>query len=672
MSERLRFSQGRLNRVVARAKAYWPYVFGEAPPSGDGEAETAAQQKRYEEEKIGRGFDTTMVPMHGILRQVVAPYLISKSPIWNNQQRKGADALEVARVKLYEELAGCIYRENDQGAEHQLQLDDAFFYGVGWMETDFNDTMVIPRHQWIDARRVLVDCETTSPRPRDQRWQAIKTNIPIETARGLAETLWDAKKYEFNPVDYHWPSDADKDPFAEAWEDESQQILDETPTDFVRIVRVFVKGANPWTTSARAKRRSMSDPIGLDDVYTGKDHILILEARNGYDNFDAYQLVGVIDAFPFPCDPGETPLTPMRITKDNRSFYPPSIFQSGHSLQVSANKALRDWNTDAHASARRVVGYNEHAFQTPVEAEAALYGQDALLTVKMSNGADLDRAVQVKNFGAPNPSLEKGMELNIGQYRTVTGLQAFELQPRANRTALDASIQNEGAQVRLQSMGDMAEAAINTVVRKGIQCARWNMTSDDLALWLKLPVEVDGAQVARPIIGPGGKSETVNDLWPNDPKPEDVRREVEINLEPRSVQFSNPDKEVQNMLLVQKHQLELIRAVGDTAKAGAPETARGIAAAGNAMVEAMCRTLNIPNYERFLVDVGSIIGPTEDALEAERMAQEQAMQQQQAAMEMQQMMGAGGPNPQQQAAATRMMNQGVNPEAIPTEAGGAG
>ena len=658
MSKRLVYSQKQLNEIVREGESYWRYVFG-TPPLAHGASldDVKADPNRNPDEMaIADEADITVAPLDGMLRDVMSPYLLSSDPIWINKQRPRASALELTRLKLFEELMEIIWLESEGLEEFRSMVDDAFFYRVGWCEVDLDEEKTLPRLQWADARDILVDCEVRGSKARDQRWRARKLILPIETAKYLAKNKWDAAGHEFAPVGYEQEETRGMRTAPGAGK-VTEGDLSEAPTDFVRLMRVFVHGKNPYTTTAHQKSKRLDDPAGHDDVYDGKDHVLILEATGGYQNWSDYKFVARLD-YPFVCDSGEDPLTPVMITRDNRSFYPYSKFQPSHSAGVAANMAIRAHNADLKLSSKRIIGYILEHFANLTEFEAAVYGNKQVTTAQMKTGGSVDQSLQIKNFGAPNPALEQGRQINHSLFDLISGLAAFARDGKSHETALGASISNEYGQVRLGDTAGLVRNAIRTVARKCLMCARDNMTNDDVARWMNMPTEIEGKEIERSVFTKEGGTELINDLWPNNPSPQDIRDEVEINLEPRSVRFMNPDKEKQNLFDLFKFQMELLRVIGEVAQTN-PETARAIATAGNATIELIAKTQNIANYQKCLIDLEKIVGPQPEPAtppnEAEMMqAQAQQMQAAQGAI-----------NPQQKAATTRVKQAGVEPSTLP-------
>lgn len=636
---------------------YAPFVFGQPWLRTQEEAKDYFSKMGQSDDalRMKHGWDTTTFPLHGMMRSVMLPYLIANDPVFINRERRGAKAMERAKVDLYADLALQIWRECDATRECQRAVEDAFAYRLGWVKTIFDPRAMLPKHCWVDARDMLVDCETRSPKLADRRWVAEKMTLPIETAEWFAKNVWGNSKYEFEPVSFDVADDANiqkrSDP--EDGGDIREADVDDSPTDFVRIVLVQVKGENPHTTTSNLSSKRMADQAGRDDVYDGKDHVLVMEARNGYMSCDGYKPIGRID-WPFPCKRGQFTYTPVALTKDNRSVYPYNIMQPGHSAQVATDIAIQAFNTDARISARRWFGYQSEAFQDEADAKQAILGDDAAVALALKSGHTPSTAIASGNFGSPNQHLNLMFAANRENYEAIEGMNKFDVQVRANQTALNTSIQNESAQVKLEDLASLVERAVVEIAEKGVMCARANMTVEDVAAWINVPTEVDGKPATSEMMTRGGDTVTVSELWSDRPDWHDIRTEVEVNLEPRSIRFNNPDKEAASIKELQDYQLQISRIIGDTVAKGGVAAAKEIARAANESMKMLAQLKNIPNVDRMLYDFNTFM-PPEPSGDAKLQAEMQNAQMQ------------GEITAQQQAAVTRLANQGVDTSTLPEQ-----
>lgn len=665
IAHRAQLAQQRLHDVIVGGEKIWRYTYGD-PPLWHNQEEWESYLQRYstesEDQKIKQGWLTTIVPLHAVLRGVVLPFIMGGKAKWFNERRIGAGSLEAGRNELYARLANAVWEQSDAKAVLYRALDDAFWARVGWVETDLDDRTMFPRHRWRDCRDILVDVETRDPDHSAMRWTAVKEYMPIETAEWMAKELWDAKGYEFTPIPFI--PDEDYRPREQyevvpgARKRDLYPISSNETTDFVRVLRVYVKGENPHTTSAKLNKKAMDDPAGHDNMYDGKDHVLIVEAPGGYGLADSYQIIGRID-WPYPCDPGETPLTPVKLTRDNRSFYPYPITQPAHPLQVITNVALSSYYTDMRNSARRIGGLQPEAFQNEADAEQLAESDEALLFAMLKKGHNIDSAFQIKNFGAPNSSLNTGQEIGRDLYRLISGLQSFEVEVRANQTAFNTSIQNTQSKLKLEDIAGQPEKAALSMQRKAIMCARWNLNYEEIKRYVIPPKGQDdeGNDFERIQRTGRGVEQEVSLLWDISKSPQDIRDEVAVKLEARSMRFKNPDQEAAEIKELSDYQTQMVRIAGDTLGKGNSSGARAILKLMNKTVTAIAKLKNIMNYEDLLIDpdeVGPADTPPVDPntmIDAETQREVSA---------------------QQQAAATRLKQQGVDATDIPAEVGGAG
>lgn len=661
MSRRLVRSIQRREVVLSEYLRYAPYIFGDPLLSGEPrDTYLKEQASNNTARKIIEGWDTTTIPMHGIMRSVMLPYLLANDPHWINRDRPHSNPLQRAKVDLYADLSNSIWTQCDATAEFQRALDDAYCKRLGWIKTEWVPNNKLPIHRWVDAGDMLVDCEVRSPRLRDRRWVAEQVVYPIETADWLAKNEWDAAKYDFTPAKW--------EPMGDQNEQSARGILrgagigmstpyTEPPTENVRLIFVCVRGENPFTSTASLKSRRMNDPAGKDAVYDGKDHILIMEARGGYDQPDGYRIVGRID-WPYPCDPGEFPYTELYITKDNRDIYPYSIMQPAHPAQVAADLNIQSWNTQTRNQARSIVGIKPEAFRNEDEMRTALHSQEPLPVAEINANDSLQNAVTVMPLGSPNSIAPQTAAMMRENFEMIQGMNKFDTQVRANQTAYNTAKQSEAAQVKIEDLEKLVGRAITRAQKKAIMCARTNMSYEDVQEWVNVPEEVEGRRVLKPRLASNGQTVTSSELWTDDPDWDEIRKEAEVNLEPRSIRFVNPDKEAADIKEVADYQLQVFRVVGDTVGKQGVGAAQAIAESANETIKLMCKLKNILNHERFLIDMTKITAPTPPPLDVNQAMGTAAGM-------------ASEVNAQQQGAMTRLRGQGVGEEAIPPDMQGA-
>ena len=589
LGKRISLAEEALDKILSQGEMYRPYIDGQAPRSSDMETpQTEAKNS------IGHGWNKTTIPAHGMLCSVLTPSLIARKPTYINRARKSADEMERARGRIYAELAKVIEEKSDVHAQMSAALEDCYPNTVGWVFVDYDPEIKLPVVRQVPCARVLVDQETDGRGfMKDVRWIAEKRGLPINDARWLAEHVWGAKDYDFKPVENAWDDD----------DESGGNEIGEVPTKFAKLLFFYLAGNNPFTARAdiNAAPEAVVERSSEDPAYSGKDELIILECRGEEDDATAYKIVSR-QPWSFPAMPG----TPLRLTHPTKGFYSPSILQPSHGLQVMLNWAMTFFNTDVFNSARRVVSYNKSIFKSDKELKRAFSGGDNLGLVGGERAIGQED-LKVVTFGQPNQSLGEAVTANQMQYDQVSGKIAFDAEQRnrSHQTATGAAISNESAQVRMGRLADLVEKTYQEVMEKALMCARANMSAEDVAGWVgeDLMHMVDS-------IAENGQPVRESNLWDDsDRSPEAIRKEVDIDIEPRSVRFVSPEQEVNDIQLLMDKQVLYSKEVKGALDAQMPEFARALAKAGNASILALAERLHLANAEDYVIDLSMIVPP---------------------------------------------------------------
>lgn len=673
IGKRCNHSLKQHEKIVKRGNSYRRFIDGD-PPKLMGEhggilPDEDRSQAEYEEKALGKNWDLTSVPAHGMLRQILLPSLVSRPPQWINRDRtlspnatpemKERAQQRRALGEIFTCLARHIYREFKVHRELLAAVDDAMTYGVGWLGVDWDPERGMPRIRWRDTRRVLVDTECDSdPFGTNQRWRAEFWTLPKTEAELLARKEWKTR-HKFTGIKHEWDQDT------------RSHDGDELPTEFVRLVYVYVRGNSPYIEKANlsAGVGEKIEEVGKDDVYTGKDELLIMEAPKGWDDEQSYKLVAR-RPWDFPTDHDDDPLEPVRITHHNRSFYPPSIYQAGHSLQIALNWAVRYHNTDMYNSARRVIAFLEGAFDEQTR-EKILHSQDNLVTAAFKSQADMERALRVIDFGRPNPALKDGIAGNDGMYREVSSLSSFDAEGKSHETATRAALDSQGAQLRIGSMADRVEDAIQNAMKKAMFCAMKNMTAEEVAETIGYEEPFQFQWIEDPDTGDLVRYSPV---W-NDELFEDtaaMRNEAWINLEPKSARFVSPEQEINDMDRLTAKGMEWLGKVIETNEMN-PQLAGEIARVGNNWMKRYAERLYLPNADELMMDLSKATTPPPEMMQQQQQA---AMEGQGGSASMKMLPGGGaqvdvkGPmGPPTRALANLTDQLGLDPSLIPGELG---
>jgi hypothetical protein len=281
---------------------------------------------------------------------------------------------------------------------------------------------------------------------------------------------------------------------------------------------------------------------------------------------------------------------------------------------------------------------------------------DALVGALLKKGYSLEQALQVKNFGSPNSSLNVGQDMGRDLYRLISGLQSFEVEVRANQTAFNTAIQNTQSQLKLRDITELPEKASVSMQRKALMCARANLNYEEIRRWTTNVLGEGEQNYERETPTRGGKMMLTSELWPSKPDWGDIRDEIEVQLEPRSMQHKNPDQQAAEIKEITEYQVQMVRIAGDAVKGGSVSAGQEILRLMNKSVEMICKLKNILHWEELMARP-EVLQPEAPPVDPNTVIQAQSDQ---------------AISAQQQAAATRLQQQGVPNEGIPAAVGGGG
>jgi hypothetical protein len=577
----VKYSIERRAKVLLAGEEFRRYVIGTNPVDAE------------PPEEGGTNWDYKVICAHGVLRSTIVPSVISRPATFTSRARSGANEVLFKRGRVQVEIAKYIYREQGMHQQSAAVLDDSMTYGDGFAEIDFDPERNLPRHRWISAERVLLDCETDgSPFAFQQRWRGVQQVMPLFDAKAL----W--PDHEFKPV-------------RSARDDSDEDAGDTLPSALVRIVRIYVKGDNPYrndgklaakpgeTVESPSTSEADNDKAGDTeyDPYSGKDELLIFEQRGSAES-GVFELVARQD-WPFPCD--DFPIQSLRLTLDVTGPYSHSIYQPAHGLQEMQSWALAFYNTDLHRTAQRKFIYKKAAWNG-VNIRDLLENPENLTAIGVDNDQCLPSrgGLEKVDFGQPNPGLKEALSINANEYERVTALDELRAEGRSHRTATDAQIMNQAAQLRLGYFADQVEYFIRDCMKKALQCALYRMTAEQVA-------DVVGPEMLEfaPEVDSDGSQVMVSEIWPDSLKDvEAIRRNVDIQVEPRSMRFVTAEQEVQDLAALHDRQMNF---VGMCGKLGLQVQPAPLVKTHNAVIRRMAELLHVPNPEEILLDLDSVL-----------------------------------------------------------------
>lgn len=600
---RLAYSWKELTEVKKRGAKYERYIHGDPPPLvGDNARADSSKltEAQREARALGKGWIVVTRPYHGETRAAIISSLVSKGATWVDVQRVAPDDADEAVKRdidvengfnrVCRELAKVIDKQSRTKQQLRSAVDDALQYSQGWLYIDFDAETTLARIRWTSTLRVMVDLEPDcDPFGDMQQWRALCSAWPIDKAEymlreqwGKGEEAWVKKGHEFTPA-------------ADDYETEDG-TREKMPTEYTRLVHVYVRGANPYTNVADlgVDADDVVEDAGDDPVYEGRDECLVFEATGQMDEPGGYILIARYP-YPFPCD---FPLEPLALTDDNSGFYKPPFYQMSHSLVLAANSALRNYATKTFQMTRMTIGYDPSKFNKD-SFRKTFFGPDAANLVEFKGG-DMTRAFQAMQMGEVPKDLKEAIGAFDGFVSEVSGQDVYEIEQRSHQPATNAALQDAQKQLRLDEMADRVEVAYERAMTKALMACCKLMTAEDVAKHIGDEFmgwyDDNGVRKAK--------------YWPDEKliDNEAIRTMVDLHIEPRSVRFASPQQELEDLQMYAGKVTEYAAQVQQANEVN-PTVAAELARVFNATLDELATKLRLTRRNDLKFDLMKIATP---------------------------------------------------------------
>jgi hypothetical protein len=620
LGKRARHAYLKRQRKLEEGLEYEPYIHGEPPtpevaPGGDRWDEAVAKVAR-QEKSMGKNWRMTSYPAQGELRRLLLPALVGQDGTWENPppptpannpdpKAKQEAELRYKRTRLYERLAQVIQKDYEIHTHTRMGADEAMQFGLSWFKTYREEQTDLIGFQHVSCDRILYDSETEyDPLGKGQRWKAMCYTVSEEDAKLIAAE-WGNKSYQFKAASNELSAD----------ESQYSGELSEVPTKFVKLIIFHVRGNSPHLANARmdSEPGAKVEEVGKDDVYTGSDYRILMEAEGDWTEDSRYSIIGEKEGPDYVTDHNDDCFTPIVLDNDPKEFWGIPVYQAGHSLQVSMNWSLRYYNTDLYNSARRVIGVLDGALD-PAEEQKMLYDRGGLNIVHFRSRQDMEAGMKPITFGEPNPKLLEGVNINKLLFDQATGKVSFSGEGKSHETATRAALSSERSQLVLGGMSAGLERAVVCAMRKAIMANRQKLTAEQVAKWVgeeylyfePAGYDAKGNTLRKSLVW----NDEVNDT-------ESIRREVEIALRPRSIRFVSAEQKLNDMDRFQAKIAEWVSKVLE-AQAINPRAAQEVARMGNVAIRAYGDLLNLNYAEEMQLDLKIWLQPTTDQMQAQQ------------------------------------------------------
>ena len=506
------------------------------------------------------------------------PAVIDRDPWFDVKSAKSNDETRRAQAVVFEKLLEHWWEQDSiRTRVVEVALRSSIRRGIGVAQVDFDSIAIKPRVTLVPVRDFDIDLEGRHPEVRFVRWMSSTASMPIDAAR----KLWPG--YDF-VADALLPTTTTGETIREGWFNAPDANTDGTAgNQTVTVHCVYVRADDPYTEERAAKvkkrRKEKQKPEGTLFA-AGENRCLYFAHVRGTNPRDANQNA----TFSLVGDAGwdllpkmyEFPFSILRLTTDDESYWPRSMFDPVRGAVEAADWAARYENDSAKFSVRRVL-LVARALLGKKKAEEIFKSDDTGLKVHMVDSPEAAKSgVNLLNFGDKNTVAADNAASNIARFEMVSNKAALQPQAKSHQAAQGAKLQADVSAAVAGHPSELVTAFATDISQKMLQVARPNMTDvqvaaivgDDLMHWVEEPVLVDGEiDQVDPVTGetvkvPGKvpafdengvkKVNRYSPVWTNDPSPLLVLEETALSIEPFSMR--RMDRETEVTLLTQMKQ----------------------------------------------------------------------------------------------------------------------
>jgi len=538
---------------------------------------------------------TTANRMSPLMHGYMASLLFRQPNVVGRPTRGGPGFAE--RAQLDAALLNYIGRETNIQQEFHLGIQDGVKTGVGWWETLVDKERGIPRAYWRNVHDVVVDPDADTTL-ESAAWVAVRETMNIDDAR---------KEFDDKTLMPNAKSRADHDPVntratsvgpaKDAPQDEKNCLEDK-----IIIYRVWVRGDKP----------DISDDA---DITAGPQGRMLILADNRGDDGPIKD-----EPWPFVLDHDAFPLVLVRPQLVSGRLLSYSPLKAGYMLQRHINWAttyiatqMRRTSQRKHLIPKELIGEDELEKMMSPEADEVI----------RTNGALAMNPMHTIDFGSLSNAPMEGLNTFNSQFNDVTGFNEIFGGVRSARSATEASIRDERAQTLVNLMRENTEWAMTKVYRQLLQIAWWTMDADEVAelvgdekMVFHYPVNVPvvDPMTGQPAVDPmSGQPMTQQEmktikLWNDEMTPEEIRREVDIMIEPGSTRKVNRDQEIADTGALLDRALSII---GQFASLGLRVDPQALLTYVNWFMEKMAKATGHADFEQVAIPPEALSLPPE-------------------------------------------------------------
>lgn len=558
----------------------------------------------------GEGWNITSASPHALLRSTIVSSLIARDALWISEHREGSSDTVKGLSRIMQALARKIWTEFNVRHEMACALSDALPCGDGFAEVDFDNDRKLPRIRWVDFNRVLLDAETDgSPMAYRQRWRGVQWQMPLSEAK----LKW--PDHKFTPTNSVWDDDAGHDE-ASTEENDATEVSAPMPSQMVRLLGIYLKGDSPDLEGGDigAGDGEKVEPKAKEDVSEEAERTNTDNPSNGSNTYIVCEVVGDLEkdgelriiaeeSWECPDDHDEFPLKSLRLTLDTSGPYAHSLYQPGHAVAVMLDWLVTFYFTDTHKAASRAFFFDRIKVDETTLREALLNPSNLrLVGVDGPDKMPSHGVIEELKFDSTKQSIKEAIGLASETHKALANIDQVRQEARSHRTATDAAIQNENAQLYLGFFAEQVERFAHRLMRTALMCARYHMSAQQVAAW-----------VGDELMGWTDENKTVSKYWSNRAEFRDIaviRREVDVTVMPRSMRFAPVEQEVNDLNTLFNQQIAFAKVLQGFNFEVRPEV---LIKPANALFRRTADLLQISNADEIMIDFNGVLPPPPEA-----------------------------------------------------------
>lgn len=536
--------------------------------------------EKYARSLTGRpdtGSDPAKAPVAPLLyawKEALNPAILDRDPIPQFKDSDNSDPIKRKRALVFEKLAEYFW-ETQQIRRRVIEvaLEACEPDGISAANVEFDPLALEPCVTFIPTRNFDCDLDAKHPDIRFVRWMSIRKCIPLASAR----KLWPG--WDFATDDIVGDPSYKDGTYHVTLEPEIDTENATAGNKTVSVWCVQIKGTDPYTRDRAykpTKRRADEKPPEGALFEQGESVVayFAFAKRSGTTEGECV-LVELgrepwVDQHMYP-KRDHFPITVLRLTVDQDSFWPRSMFDPVRGAADQANWAAKYEDEDARMSVMRIVLAAKQVLGKKKVEDIFKAGKN-LVTHTVDTVDQAERAFKVLDFVRPNVIAANNADRSMMRFEMAARVNELTPQARSHESSAGAQLRSQISGARTGRPAEILTEFASEITQKMIQCARLHMTADQVAEivgeemleFVTEPVVEDGevdevdpvtGQVTKvpgqvPKLDEAGNPIEVrySKIWDEDASPYDILKETDLYIDPSSMRRLDKEAELQMLM----------------------------------------------------------------------------------------------------------------------------